>query len=115
MNTEPTVAQQLEDRAGDRDRLAAYFRQHPGEWLNQGPVVKATGIREGSLRSRMIECRDVLKMHIEIRTTSFEGADGKKHRGLNEWRYLDYVPLGRDASLPTVPLVDKNGQQEMFR
>lgn len=108
--TEPTVEQELEDRAGDRDRLAAYFRQHPSAWLDQAPIAAALGIGEGSLRSRKCECKNLLHMNIETRNTKFVGSDGKVHRGLKQWRYLPYVPLWRSADVPTVPLVEKDGQ-----
>jgi hypothetical protein len=107
---EPTVSREdfrehLAAREFFANRLEAYFKAHPGEWISLFDLMKIGG---PSWRSR-IAC------------------DLRKKRGLNivwnksnlasAYRYLDHTPLGRPADVPVPdrwPVFD-GPIQETFR
>lgn len=83
---------ELERRASNRDRVAAYFRAHPLVWIPWHEFARIGG--GAAWRTRISECRTDLGMTIENRLSSAEfGVQ-------SVYRYVPHVPLGRDAGEP---------------
>lgn len=61
------------------DRLAAFFRQHPGEWIDGMVIAQTSGCY--AWRTRISECRTLLGLTIENRQRRIG------RRRISEYRY----------------------------
>ena len=80
-----------------RDRVAHYFRAHPGEWID-GRVFMQVGGAYAS-RSRIAECRTQLGMNIENQQRRFRRDDGSRYV-ISEYRYVPPVVRVEQPRLP---------------
>ena len=80
------------------DRLEAFLKKHPGEWLTMQELRLGCGAE--SWRTRLSDLSKKRSMRIE-----WNGQNGVESRH----RYLPYEPVGRDPSRPA------SGQAELFR
>lgn len=78
------TAQEIEDRREQLRLVAAYFRAHPHQDVTQDTLEQIGGGR--ACRNRVAECVRWLKMPIETINIYYQGSDGRKHRGLSEYR-----------------------------
>ncbi len=93
-NVEPTVAQELEDRKADRDRIAAYFKARPLAEVEPAELEALTT----NYHQRISECRLQLGMTLKNVRRSRTDDDGTIHRLPGAYRYQPHgEALGRDA------------------
>lgn len=68
------------------DRLAAYFKDRPGQWVNARDLFSVAG--SFAWRSRVAECRfPPFSMTIENRVSRRKNANGEKYT-VSEYRYI---------------------------
>ncbi len=109
MNDEIKTA--AEDHAAQRAKLEALFRSRPRQEIEADELEALVG---PNYRSRISELHTKHGMNFKnCRRTREE--NGKIHRLSGAYLYLDYEPLGRDASKPTQPVdVDSCLSSEVF-
>lgn len=104
----PSVAAEIQTRTAQRDRLAAFFRDHPMEVLFASDLEPVVG---PNYRSRISDCRDELHMEIENVPQYREWTRERRNRHgrvrivlqrqrlVGGYRYIPRpsAPLGRDA------------------
>ncbi len=94
MTPEPTVAQELEDRKADRDRIAAMLKMSPNEDVESDTLRAVTP----HYQQRISECRRQLGMVIQNRPRSAQDSSGRVRKQDGAYRWLpDGEPLGRDS------------------
>jgi hypothetical protein len=85
----------VSDRLSFRDRVAHFFKGHPGEWVSAYQLAKIGGLY--AWRTRVSDCRTELQMVIENRVRrSVHG------EAISEYRYVpaaDPAPLGQGHDL----------------
>ena len=99
---EPTIGQEITDRIAQRERLARFFRANPDTIFSQETLAEACGADVATVRTRITECKRLLKMTLQWHSGSYTGPDGKRHRGKKRWQLVTRPadPLGRDARIP---------------
>jgi hypothetical protein len=96
------------------EKVAAYFRAHPGAWID-GRVLETIGGRY-AWRSRVSDCRTRLGLTIENQVRTLRGADGTVLTRVSEYRYTGFVSKTEDVQvriahviLPNDPIDDPDG------
>lgn len=101
LDTRPDVPTELADRKSRRDRVAEYFRAHPGIDVEQDDLERLIG-RGAAITQRVRELAtdpdEDARMNIVSVPTYLTDTDGRKHRLRDRYRYVPFTPLGRDAS-----------------
>lgn len=85
-------------RASFVSRVAAYFQQHPGQWID-GKDLEGIGGRY-AWRSRVSDCRTKFGMDIVNRQRHVALADGTVIT-ISEYQFRPYELRGRDAGQVT--------------
>lgn len=70
---------------GFRDRVAAFLKAHPGQWLPATAFEDVAGRQ--AWRTRLSDCRTQLGMDIENRVRTVRREDGSTWK-LSEYRYV---------------------------
>ncbi len=85
------------------DRMEAFFREHPMEWLDARDLMPIGGTF--AFRTRISDCRLKRGMQIDndLRRLTLENGEVIIK---SFYRFVPYQPLGRDASVPA-PLPDR--------
>lgn len=91
-----TLKPELERRQGNRDAVAAYFREHVNEWVNASDLAQVGGVF--AWRTRISDCRLQLGMYIENKQMRDECGGALTIQSF--YRYLKESPLGRSADVP---------------
>ncbi len=94
----PSVAEQVEDRTAQREKIAALFQAHPLMLIHAEQLRAITP----HYQQRISELRWKHGMRIENIPISLTLANGRKKKLDGAYRYLTYEPLGRDAGTPTL-------------
>ncbi len=104
----PSVAEEVEDRAIHRERIAALFREHPLEEFGPDELRRVTT----HYQQRISECRkpeyfgmNIVNLPKWIEDTSRPKTKKGKPRmkRVDGWyRYEPFERLGRDAGVPTL-------------
>lgn len=108
MKREPTVQQEITDRATQRTKLEAFLRAHPSTIYSQETLAEACGADVGAIRTRITELKRA-GMYLRWESGSYRDWEGIVHRGKKRWSYVPRPaePLGRDAG-------DSVGQSDLF-
>jgi hypothetical protein len=94
MTIEPTISQELEDRAAKRDEIAAYFKARPLTEVEPAELLNITV----NYHQRISECRRELGMTLQNVRRTRQDTDGTVHRLPGAYRWCPYgKPLGRDS------------------
>lgn len=98
MKREPTVQQEITDRATQRTKLAAFLRAHPNTIYSQETLAGACGADVGAIRTRLSELKRG-GMSLRSQTGSYTDRSGVAHRAKKMWQYVPRPAnaLGRDA------------------
>lgn len=116
--SEPTISQQILDHQGQREKLAAFFREHDLEDLWPEDFILLVG---PNYRSRISDC--VTKLHMRIvnvpRFREWTDKSGKvrRQRLIGGYRYESHERLGRDAGELVTARWNETGayQDDSFR
>ncbi len=90
-------AQEAERRINYRERVEAYFRQHPNEWVPASTLFIVGG--RCAWRTRVADARRIFEGEGAVLQNRQQRVDGAI---LSEYRYLQHQPLARDAAMPTI-------------
>ncbi len=93
MIDEPSIADEKAARLAQRDMIAALFRSHPLQEIDNA-ILKAI---TPHYQQRISECRRQLGMTIQNIRVSVAQADGTLKRLDGNYRLLTQAPHGRDA------------------
>ncbi len=88
-----SVSLEHERRQSNRDAVANYFKERPGEWIDAADLMKLGSIY--AWRTRVSNCRVELGMNIENKQERDTIGGAVTIRSL--YRYLPYVPVGDPA------------------
>jgi hypothetical protein len=95
MIPEPNIPQEIADRQGHRDILAAWFKLHPLEDIGPDELERLVG---RNYQQRISDCRLELGMTLQNRPRTVQDGAGKVKRLSGAYRYLPMgEPLGRDS------------------
>ncbi len=87
-------AKEAERRQSNRDAVAEYFKERPGQWINAGTLADVGGAL--AWRTRVSDCRTKLGMVIENKLEHIDEAGGTFYV-LSSYRYLPHAPIGQPA------------------
>lgn len=98
-------AREMDRRAGHASKVVAHFRAHRGIWIDSLELERIGG--RHAWRTRVSDARAVFCRELGWPFPVKDGPDPIQNRlrtvgdrMVSEYRYLEYVPLGRDAAEP---------------
>lgn len=80
-----------------RDRVADYFRAHPGQWISMQTLAGLAGT--GGWRSRVSDCRTQLGLTIENKVSRVTLPNGEKITK-SDYRYVPVVLTQPELFVP---------------